>query len=116
MDNEKTPPPGVEPWRRSRMLLRNPVSLAGVALGIVAIANIFIFVLIDAVAVRPSPYVGILAYMMAPGFLILGLLLILAGFLLERRKHLAPSDFLPSVDLNDHLSGCFRAGEYGGKL
>lgn len=101
MDNEKTPPPGVEPWHRSRMLLRNPVSLAGVALGIVAIANIFIFVLIDAIAVRPSPYVGILAYMVAPGFLILGFLLILAGILLERRKHLAPSAFFPRIDLND---------------
>jgi nitrate/TMAO reductase-like tetraheme cytochrome c subunit len=101
MDNEKTPPPEVEPWHRSRMLLRNPVSLAGVALGIVAIANIFLFVLIDAIAVRPSPYVGILAYMVAPGFLILGGLLMLAGILLERRKHLAPSAFFPRIDLND---------------
>ena len=101
MDNEKTPPAAVEPWHRSRMLLRNPVSLAGVALGIVSIANIFIFFLIDQIAVRPSPYIGILAYMVSPGFLILGLLLMLAGVLLERRKHVAPSAFYPRVDLND---------------
>ena len=101
MDTEKTPPPAVEPWHKSRMLLRNPVSLAGVALGIVSIANIFIFFLIDQIAVKPSPYVGILAYMVSPGFLILGLLVMLAGVLLERRKHLAPSAFYPRIDLND---------------
>jgi nitrate/TMAO reductase-like tetraheme cytochrome c subunit len=101
MDTEKTPPLVVEPWHVSRMLLRNPVSLAGVALGIVSIANIFIFVLIDNIAIRPSPYVGILAYMVSPGFLVLGLLLMLAGVLLERHKHLAPSAFYPRIDLND---------------
>jgi nitrate/TMAO reductase-like tetraheme cytochrome c subunit len=84
------------------MLLRNPVSLAGVALGIVSVANIFIFFLIDQIATKPSPYIGILAYMVSPGFLILSLLLMLAGVLLERRKHLAPSAFYPRIDLNDH--------------
>jgi len=83
------------------MLLRNPVSLAGVALAIVSIANIFIFFLIDQIASKPGPYIGILAYMVSPGFLILGLLLMLAGGLLERRKHVAPSAFYPRIDLND---------------
>ena len=101
METEKTPPPEVEPWHWSRMLLRNPISLAGVALGIVSLANIFIFFLIDQIAVKPSPYIGILAYMVSPGFLILGLLLMLIGVLLERRKHLAPSAFYPRIDLND---------------
>src|SRR6516162_5412082 len=101
METEKTPPPEVEPWHRSRMLLRNPISLAGVALGIVSLANIFIFFLIDQIAAKPSPYIGILAYMVSPGFLILGLLLMLIGGLLERRKHLPPSAFYPRIDLND---------------
>jgi len=101
MDTEKTPPPVVEPWHRSRMLLRNPVSLAGVALAIVSLANVFIFFLIDQIATKPSPYIGILAYMVSPGFLILGLLLMLAGVLLERRKKLEPSSFYPRIDLND---------------
>jgi len=101
MDTEKTPTPEVEPWHLSRMLLRNPVSLAGVALAIVSLANILLFVIIDAIAVKPGPYIGILAYMISPGFLILGLLLMLAGVLLERRKHVAPTAFYPRVDLND---------------
>src|SRR5579864_2191489 len=101
MDTEKTPPPPVEPWHVSRMLLRNPISLAGIALAIVSLANIFLFVIIDAIAVKPSPYVGILAYMVSPAFLILGLLLMLAGELVERRKKVAPSAFYPRIDLND---------------
>jgi nitrate/TMAO reductase-like tetraheme cytochrome c subunit len=83
------------------MLLRNPISLAGVALAIVSLANIFLFVLIDNIAVKPSPYIGILAYMVSPAFLIVGLLLMLAGTLLERRKHAPPSAFYPRIDLND---------------
>ncbi|HET6179123.1 MAG TPA: NapC/NirT family cytochrome c [Candidatus Sulfotelmatobacter sp.] len=101
MDTEKTPPLPTERWHRARMLMRNPVSLAGIALAIVSLANIFLFVLIDAIAVRPSAYIGILAYMVSPAFLILGLLMMLAGILLERRKKLAPTDFYPRIDLND---------------
>jgi nitrate/TMAO reductase-like tetraheme cytochrome c subunit len=101
METENNPRPTVEPWHRSRMLLRNPISLAGVALAIVSLANIFLFFVIDQIASKPSPYVGILAYMVSPGFLILGLLLILVGFLLERRKQVAPSAFYPRIDLND---------------
>jgi len=101
MDSEKSPAPAVEPWHRSRMLLRNPISLAGMALGIVSLANVFLFFLIDAIAVKPSPYIGILAYMVSPAFLILGLGLMLAGVLLERRKKVAASAFYPRIDLND---------------
>jgi nitrate/TMAO reductase-like tetraheme cytochrome c subunit len=100
MENEK-PPRAVERWHRSRMLMRNPISLAGVALAIVSLANIFLFVLIDVIAARPSPYIGILAYVISPGFLVLGLLLMLAGLLLERRKKVTSTEFYPRIDLND---------------
>ena len=101
MDTEKLPAGEVEPRHRLRMLLRNPVSLAGVALAIVGLANIFLFVLIDLIAVKPSPYIGILAYMVSPAFFSLGLLLMLAGVLIERRKKVEPTAFYPVVDLND---------------
>jgi nitrate/TMAO reductase-like tetraheme cytochrome c subunit len=101
MSDEKSPPQAVEAWHRLRMLLRNPVSLAGVALALVSLANIFLFVLIDAIATKPSPYIGILAYMVSPAFLILGFLLMLVGMLLERRRKVAPTAFYPNIDLND---------------
>ena len=127
MDNEKTPPLPAEPWHRSRMLLRNSISLAGIALAIVSLANIFLFVIIDAIAVKPSPYIGILAYMVSPAFLILGLLLMLGGELVERRKKVAPTAFYPRIDLNDpvpaqrrHLvrdvPDRVRHGEHSGQL
>jgi len=83
------------------MLMRNPISLAGVALAIVSLANIFLFVLIDNIATKASPYIGILAYMVAPGFLVLGLLLMLVGVLFERRKKVVSTEFYPRIDLND---------------
>ena len=106
MDTDKTPPPQVEPsrvepWHRSRMLLRNPISLAGLALAIIGLANIFLFVLIDFIAVKPGPYIGILAYMVSPAFFVLGLLMMITGVLLERKRKVAPTAFYPRIDLND---------------
>ena len=83
------------------MLMRNPISLAGVALAIVSLANIFLFFIIDQIATKPSPYVGILAYMVAPAFFTLGLLLMLVGVLIERRKKVVSTEFYPRIDLND---------------
>ncbi|HEX8812024.1 MAG TPA: NapC/NirT family cytochrome c, partial [Terracidiphilus sp.] len=101
MDAENTPLPPAEPRHGLRMLLRNPVSLAGMALAIVSLANIFIFVLIDQIGTKPGPYIGILAYMVSPAFLVFGLFLMAAGVLLERRKKVAPTAFYPRIDLND---------------
>ena len=103
-----TPDPAANkssPWTRLRLLLRNPVSMAGVALSLVSLANIFLFVVIDLIAYRASPYIGILAYMVAPGFLICGLLLTAVGAWRERgRKSSAQAEEAPRyprVDLND---------------
>ena len=101
METEQTPPERPERWHRSRMIMRNPISLAGMALAIVSLANIFIFVLIDQIAIKASPYIGILAYMVSPAFLVFGLFLMFVGVLLERRKKVAPTAFYPRIDLND---------------
>jgi len=101
MDTEKTPPLAEEPRHKLRMLLRNPISLAGMALAIVSLANIFLFVLIDQIATKASPYIGILAYMVSPAFLVFGLLLMAVGMLVERRKKVVATAFYPRIDLND---------------
>src|ERR1700751_1461507 len=101
MNDEKSPPQVVEAWHRLRMRLRNPISLAGMALGLVSLANIFFFVLVDAIATKPSPYIGILAYMVSPAFLVLGFVLMGGGMLLERRRKVPATDFYPRIDLND---------------
>src|SRR5271167_3928220 len=88
----------------SQNLIRNPISLIGLALAGVAFANIALLVLIDVLADHPSPYIGILAYMVAPGFLVFGLILVPIGMVIERRRRLravgAPPHF-PRLDLNN---------------
>src|ERR1700691_1412456 len=88
----------------ARNLIRNPISLIGLALAAVAFANIVLLVLIDILGSQPSPYIGILAYMVAPGILVFGLILVPIGIVIERRRRLRqvglPPHF-PRVDLNN---------------
>src|SRR5208283_2269406 len=87
-----------------KALIRNPISLIGLALAAVALVNIVFLFLIDVLASHPSPYIGILAYMVAPGFLIFGLLLVVLGVIVERRRRLHAIGLmphLPKVDLNN---------------
>lgn len=87
-----------------RLMLRNAVSLAGVALALVSLATFFFLFLIDLISERPSPYVDILAFMVAPAFLILGFVLIAIGLWWERRKKTEEvADFprYPRIDLNE---------------
>jgi nitrate/TMAO reductase-like tetraheme cytochrome c subunit len=67
-------------------LLRNPVTLAGAGIALVALANILFLFLMDLFSPRPSPYIGILAYMIMPGIFILGLFLVPVGMWRERRR------------------------------
>lgn len=87
---------------RNRGLFRNAISLIGAALAVVSLANIIFLFLVDAFSAHPSPYVGIFAYMVMPGFLILGLLLFGLGALLERRRRrVAAEAAYPRIDLNN---------------
>src|SRR5512146_22419 len=89
------PPPG---------LIRNAVSLVGAALAVVSAANIAFLVFIDFISGRPSPYIGIFAYMIMPAFMVVGLLLIPIGMWIERqrRRTRAPSiPRYPHIDLNN---------------
>ena len=87
-----------------KVLVRNYISLIGLALALVALANIIFLFLIDVVSAQPSPYIGILAYMIMPGFLVLGLAMVPAGVWIERRRRRREEPSLPQfprLDLND---------------
>ncbi len=93
--NNDSRPPG---------LIRNAVSLVGAALAVVSAANIAFLVFIDFISGRPSPYIGVFAYMIMPAFMVLGLLLIPVGMWIERqrRRTQAPSmPRYPRIDLNN---------------
>src|SRR5512146_458443 len=93
--------------RRKRMInrFRHPLAAIGGALALVSLANILFLFLIDVLSPRHSPYVGILAYMILPGFFILGLALVPAGMYLARRQRLrqegVEGPVYPQIDLNE---------------
>ncbi len=84
-------------------LIKNYISIAGLALATIAFANILFLFLIDITSSRTSPYIGVLAYMVFPGFLILGLLLVPVGMVVQRKRviaHRGGKPF-PLLDLNN---------------
>jgi nitrate/TMAO reductase-like tetraheme cytochrome c subunit len=98
--------------------LRNWLSLAG---SIIALGSLFSFLLlfiIDEVTNLANPYIGILTYLVAPGFLIIGSLLTLLGALWHRRR-LRRNAMLPAVQINlsrprdRRILGLFIAGSVG---
>ena len=102
MSNEL--PQGPNPPESNISLIRNPVSLIGAALAATSLATIVFLSFVNFVSAQPSPYVGVLLFIVAPGFFILGLLLVCLGMLLERRRrHRGKPGVIPrfpSIDLN----------------
>jgi hypothetical protein len=85
-------------------LLLNWVSLIGAVLAGSSFFAAVCLIALDFFRGFRNPYVGILTYIVAPGFLIAGLLLVTAGALWQRhrRRRLAPGTVrpFPSLDLN----------------
>lgn len=90
MSTEPSPSP------RNRYL-RNWLSFAG---GVLAVSAFFAFLFlfaIDLFAHNGNPYMGILAYVVAPGFLFLGLGMIAAGVWWQRRHEKSAGTPLPNL-------------------
>jgi len=84
IQSKGNPVPPDEP--NYKQLMRNAISLIGLALAVVAIANIIFLFILDLTTRQPSPYIGIFAYMLMPGVMMLGLALVPIGIALERAK------------------------------
>lgn len=76
-----------EPVRPSNQSsgLRNWISLAGVILAVGSLFSFLLLFAIDAMAQTSSPYLGILTFVVAPAFLVMGLALMGLGWILKRR-------------------------------
>jgi nitrate/TMAO reductase-like tetraheme cytochrome c subunit len=85
-DNPESRPSKGLGLSRLREWLRNPISLVGLVLAMIAFGNFLFLFFLDLTSQHPNPYVGILAYMIAPAFLIAGLVLIPIGIWYDRRK------------------------------
>ncbi len=79
-DNQDTQrPAGGEGWR-------NWISLTGVIVAVGGFFSFFLLFVLDIFSQHGNPYVGILAYLIAPGFVFLGIGLVVAGWAWSRRR------------------------------
>src|ERR1700739_4072103 len=86
MNDPQSASPHQSGLARIRELMRNPISVVGLALAIVALGNILFLFFIDMTRTHTSPYVGIFAVLVPPAFLALGLALVLFGAIYYRRR------------------------------
>ena len=110
-ESPATPPP---PRRSS--VFRNWLSLTGLVVVVGSVFSFFLLLLLDALAPFANPYVGILTYLVAPAFTVIGLSLGLLGAFLRHRQIRKTSGPLPPlrIDLtrprDRRLFGFFLAG------
>ena len=102
MSDPVPPPSAASPQPNS--VWRNWITMAG---GVIAAGSLFAFLLLLTLDLTGrearNPYLGILTYLVAPGFLFLGLALVLAGAWHERRRR-ARSPNLPATHVAIDLS------------
>jgi hypothetical protein len=67
---------------------RNWIGLIGLVVGVGSFFSFLLLLLIDFFAGTHNPYLGILTFVVAPGFLAGGMVLILVGWLLQRRQNI----------------------------
>src|SRR5512139_1247886 len=82
----------------------NPVTLGGAAIASVSFVLILFLILLEMLTKHQKPYMGIIAFVIMPAFLILGLVVIGVGIVRENRRERvgAPPEMrLPSIDLNN---------------
>ncbi|HJP93904.1 MAG TPA: NapC/NirT family cytochrome c [Pyrinomonadaceae bacterium] len=91
--------------KRSPTLFRNYISFAGALIVIAAVVSILLLFLIELTQSSNNPYLGIITYVVLPAFLVFGLLVILIGMLIERRRRRRSPDSAippyPKIDLNE---------------
>lgn len=81
--------------------LRNWISLAGFIVILGGLFAFFLLFIVDLIQPRSNPYVGILTYMIAPAFMVLGAgLVVLGGLLRHRQLKAAREDVRLMIDLN----------------
>jgi len=82
-------------------VLRNPISLVGSAVVQVTAILLVTLVAIELLGAEGHPYIGLITYMILPGFLFLGLVLVIWGIRRERKR--VPAVEFPVVDFNQAL-------------
>jgi nitrate/TMAO reductase-like tetraheme cytochrome c subunit len=80
------PPELSQSQPRRASVFRNWISLTGLLVMVGSLFSFLLLLLLDIMAPFANPYVGILTYLVAPGFLVIGLVLAVAGAYFRRRQ------------------------------
>jgi len=89
---------------RPPSLFRNWVSLAGLVLMASSVFAFLLLFFLDAVVYSSNPYVGILTFLVAPAFLVAGIVIFLFGAWRWRRRLAKTNGSAPSLYINVDLS------------
>lgn len=97
----------------------NLVTLVGAAISAVSFGLILFLVLLETMSANPKPYMGIIAFVILPAIMIMGLVVAVTGIIREHRRERAGKPHglhLPQIDLNkpSHRRAFFLFG--GGTL
>jgi len=89
----------------TRGLYRNPISIVGALIAGIAAMNVLVLVISEMTeAGGENPYLGIMAYIIAPAVMVLGLAVLFGGMGLERRRRRLSSGGaigFPIIDFNN---------------
>lgn len=94
------PVDGEETMAQNRVprTLGNPISILGATMAVFSIIIIVVLLLLNLTGTMSNPYTGILAFMVGPAVLVLGLILIPVGVVWQGRH---PTRGFPVINLND---------------
>ncbi len=82
----------------------NPISMVGAAIAAISFGLILFLILLESLSSEHKPYMGIIAFVILPGIMIFGLILIAVGIIREHKLEKSGKVRkyrLPVIDLND---------------
>ena len=84
-------------------VFRNWISVSGLVLSLGGLFSFFLLLLLDLMAKQSNPYVGILTYMVAPGFVVGGLVVFIFGGWWRRRLIIKATGQTPTLRIDFSL-------------
>src|SRR5258708_31360610 len=93
-------PSTVQQAPRRSFMFRNWMSLAGLVVMVGSLFSFLLLLLLDAMAPFANPYVGILTYLVAPAFLVIGLILAGLGAFLRHAQIVKTSGPMPPLRID----------------
>lgn len=81
----------------------NAVTLVGAAIAGVSFGLILFLMVLESFSESPKPYMGIIAFVLLPAVLLIGLFILVFGIVRERKRIQSgkPEMHLPQIDLNN---------------